>query len=258
MPTLTEEILSIIETEQKKQRANKKFAEKLNCVNNIIQLKLQLNTPDTQRSIYKNIKEYLKFYIKALDEKGYEYDQLNWTKVIDLLSNVNKKWKLRLLAYFERILKIGGHSDDLNRCKCEYTKTKIGVLYDEISEEQNIFKRIFICIINLLKITIHATSINVFSICTSIIIFVAVFYVALLPAPVPWMSIFNINYITHTGNFMLDHLINTLACLFDIEIGFTIHPKNVIAIVIEIIAKVIFIVVLLNYFIKQIMHRMSL
>lgn len=97
-----------------KERINKSTTnyEKLNHLNNYIQLKINCEKYKTDVTIYGDIKDYLVCYYRASEEKVYGYYDVTKDKILDKINIVNLSEQINLLNFIQRIIKLDGQERD--------------------------------------------------------------------------------------------------------------------------------------------------
>jgi hypothetical protein len=207
----------------------------------IIQLKA-LKPNLYERTIYQDSKLFISTYISSIEERDLGYDIINTDKInrcINFINNVDEKY--RLLNYAHRILKNNNYEEESIIIKNSLNKIKTKLLVDS----KYYFGKYF-------HILMHLSSYSFWTLSLTIVSLFFITYIVLLPAPFENCSIFIITYKTYSTNFLVNHFINLISCLFDVNGNCQIATSSVVGVLLMIFIKLLYIVFIANYFYQKI------
>lgn len=211
--------------------------ERLHLINCIIQLKLILhqNSPE---HIYKDLKKWIKAYCETTEVDRYGYDQIDIDIVLRRISPLPTEQKISFLKYSGReLMKIHDLENYqaienlINRNEFKHLKEKLSL-------------------INFLKIILIYPTLNIKSLLFSFIIIFIGCNLLLLPSPSEWMETFEFSKNNYSDNFLLNHIINVLCVLFDLNPETYVKPTKPIGVILGVFFKSIFLLLVINYLFK--------
>lgn len=209
--------------------------DKFHSLNNIISLKKLINY-NGHDSIYLDFKRYLRLYIEAVENKDSGYDNVDVLRVSTKLSGIVILDQISLLKFFKKILLTNGYTDEANECEQAIHKLKISFYQANKS-----FK-------NYCKLIALWSSVSVSRLIVLLFTFYVITSLFLMPAYFESLEFFKINYADLSSNNLINHLLNILTLFFDLESNcIKIEANNGFAIILIILAKVIYITVLINF-----------
>jgi hypothetical protein len=245
-PEIVNEIDSKIDLELDKINEAQTFLEKFEFQNNLIQLKLSTGQVKHKSDIYLDIKHFIHFYIKSLDERRNNYDELQIKKIYDYLKDLSSEEKIKLISYLIRQLKIHGYDELIERCELDLRKEKF----------QHYCKKFSVR--HLLSIIYLATTYNVLTILISVIGIYIVGVLLLLPAPNWSPELVRIEYHQYTDFFLVNHLLNVGGSILDLSDDFKVVPLNTGGFFLCFLGKLACIILVVNILIKQFEERIKL
>lgn len=222
------------------------YYQKLESQNSILQMKIHSGDASLISEVYVDIKYLIKYYIKSCEEKQHGYDDIDMTKIFSYVDILNIEQKAKVLAYLRRMLILNGFEDEKEMCEntlsdvnCELYLKKISVI--------NVLKFLYIKSTNKIPITL-----------ASLILSFLIFYVVLLPTKIKYFQLFEIEYVKVSNIFWLNHFINLLFGLLQIDDDFKVKPLNWIGGFLVVFAKLLFVLLIINVLIKGISSKLKL
>lgn len=216
---------------------------KLESINTIIQVKSTSDLDRHYKDLYGDVKKLVVYYIKAIDEKKYEYDFVNQTYLLDILNIFKEKEKIALYDFLIRKLKLNGLDDEVPFFICEKRKNEIVLLYQKLP------KTVF-------KLFSKVLTYNILSICSTILLSYLAFFVILLPSSNS-IILFKINYNNINSNFWINHFCNCLLAIFGLNSENFIEPLNTMGVFVLVIGKLLFILLILNICIDKFIENIK-
>jgi len=222
-------------------RDNITVKNKCNILNNIIELKLKNESyKNSGQQISKDFKLYFKNLVLLEEDTSTLYDSIKLNKIKDQLKKVEFNQQLDLLRYFKRKLKIAGYESYYSSvAEIEYD-LKIDFYKNKWYHPKNLYNLILTYPLNGLK-----------NICICLFLTYLLFSLFTLPAFHDSLGLFDIEYHKYSNNYIINHFANTLGFLFGFDSDFSITPVNVLALLLSIAVKAIFIIVVLNVLINK-------
>lgn len=202
---------------------------------NIIHVKAKFKI-DNKESLYVDAKKFVKAYLNAIDNEDFGYDQIQISKIIEISNYLDIKQKLSFLYSVNRLLQAKGFDFDILSKEIIETETTVAW------QDGHWFKSIRLWISSsLIKLLIVY------------LFYIVVVGVILLPAPLPWMSLFDITMQDYSSNAFLNHCTNTLALITGNDaIAPQVIPNGIIGMIIYCIGIVAFYLVFVNYVFRKI------
>jgi hypothetical protein len=219
--------------------------EKMELINAILQLKLSLGSDSYKEEIYVDIKDFINYYIKALDERKYQYDVLNHEKIFYYLEKVELLKRINLLNYLIRNLKLNGYEDSIPESEKLLKKS-------ELLCSLTAFKRK-----NIFKVLYLITTYNVWTVLLSFFVLFAISALLLLPAPSWSTALVTVEYHQYSSNFRFNHLLNVMAGPFDISDQFKVLPLNWGGFLLCISGKILFLTIIFNVLAKHLEEKIK-
>lgn len=214
-----------------------RYSYKQNCqiLYNIIHVKARLKI-DYNESLYIDAKKFVKAYLNAIDNEDFGYDHIQITKIIDISNCLDIKQKLFFLYNVNRLLQVKGF--DTNILSKEIVETETTVAWRE--KHWFIFIRLWLSS-SLIKLVIVY------------FFYILIVGVILLPAPFPWMSLFDISMHNYSSNAFLNHCSNTLALITGNDIiAPQVVPNGFVGMIVYCVGVVAFYLVFVNYVFRKI------
>jgi hypothetical protein len=163
---------------------------------NLIKAKSILEASDYKRSLYVDVKKFVESYIKSVDAEDYGYDSVNLSK-IEEAANVLDYWpKLSVLLMTRRMLLVRG-----------YDVEELHAIIDELDCKIAKSERRYLRFIMLWM------SHKWWTLLISYVLYIAVIFVVLLPAPIKEMVMFQVEKKDFCNSSLLNHLGNVMALL---------------------------------------------
>ena len=228
---------SKIESETAKLDACNAAYEKLNIYNNIIQIKSL--DDELKKNLFYEVKQYLRYTIEAIEEKAYQYYELNRFQIEKTINLLPIAEQLNLIRYFERELKNHGFEENLTWLKTLIKKKKIAYLWQE-----NSYKAIP-------SIVAEASTYNLYCGISTLVVLFFIYTTVLFPAPCKWMECFDSKFVSYTESLPGNIIINSLLSFCSIDSDFDFNPINLKGVLILIVLKLIIIIVILNYIFQE-------
>lgn len=244
LTTMKDEIIKLISDEISQLKTASTNGEKLDRINNILQIKLNSEIDELKSDIYIDVKNFINYYIIALEEKKYFYDEFDSNKINDYLKLFELKQKCSLLKFTIRHLKIMGFEDKIKEFELALHKNEF------LIEWKNFGIKNFFKVIYLATVYNYITILSALALC---FILKAVIY---LPAPAGWPVLFDLHYYKLNDNKFLNHLGNILLSIFDVqELPSFVTPLNIWGSVLYVLGKCFFILIVINILIDQLTKR---
>jgi len=217
--------------------------EKLNHINNVINLKLML-TDGNDPTIYGDIKEFLELYVKSTEEKAYGYYELDQKKIFKLVSLVSIEQRINLLNYLNRILKLNAVENNYKWVNKELRRIKLLFFWENRS------------IKNIIKLIYYLATFNILTLLLTIFILYLFYSILLLPAPYNDFVVFKSVFVNYSNNKILNNFLNTSMSFCNIESTFKINPINFRGVVLELFIKLSLFVLVLGFLTEELKKRL--
>lgn len=231
---MTEEIKEYIDGQYSLLKRYKHNANK-QILYNIIYAKHKYGIDDYKQSLYLDIKKFVQSYITAADNEDYGYDEIQLSKIEEVVKLLEVKQRLSILCLVRRLFVMRGYdTDDLSFI---ITKTEISASFAAHSWFRGI--RIWLGA-SLLRVTLVY------------LFYVIVLCLVLLPAPYRWMGLFEVTMNQYCSNFFFNHIANVLGLISGSDdISPTIIPANFVGMVVFSLSKLLFYLIFINYILKK-------
>lgn len=212
----------------------------------IIQIKSEcVNVRNYKKSIYLDIKYFIKYYVNSVEKKDYGYDQLNIQKLINAIDASNRdKERYELAIYASRQINLNGYEKELNEFKNYKDSCKTKSLRHSKSINDKLRLLSHLCSYNLKVITIILFTIFL----VSNLIF--------LPAKYEVFELFHLHYRNYSDSFYLNHMLNLVTITFGLENDNIITPLNWLGVIILALLKSIYILLIVNYLYQKVLNIM--
>lgn len=217
-------------------------SEGVSMLYNLILLK---GSTQDKNALYKLSKKFFKFYIEVIKNSNYGYDTFNFTKVKNVLNQMDLKSQASILQFV-----ISNMTKELP----EYEKDWF------ICEKNKIQLKDLICnfqIKNFLKIIALFSGLNFYSLLFTLVFIFIFVSVILLPAKFESCQLFEIKYDNYCTDFYGNHFLNILTLFADFDNDFKIKPLSWFATILMIIAKITFITIIVNFIYVRITDKMT-
>lgn len=245
--TNKEELLELIRTETGSYNNANTFHEKMERMNNIIQIKGSLISSGdlTTNELYQDVKRFLKDYTLSIDEGKYGYDSLDINPIIKYLDYFEQKEQIALAKYLMRILYLNGFEAEYE--KIETYKNRIEINYCLSNKPY----------LHLIKILYLFTTFNIYTIGGTVLLIILGASFLFLPAP-EWSSpIFNIDTLPLCKNVFLNNLLNFIGSILNVHDGFKINPLNSTGIIVLILGKLFIVIFVINILVKEFNNKIK-
>lgn len=229
----------VLSCKDKLKREGLSKSEKLEVYQTIISLKRMLIDLGQNHSLYNDYKNFILLYLEAKEEKDFQYDDINLKILVSKLQGIDPERKLKLLNYLNSKLKITGHDYLCESCKEYIHECELNVPFDKKSVKA------------WMKYILLLSSVSLKHILISLLLLYVIFVIILLPAPLPFMELFKVQYKDFSNYFIVNHLFNVLRLLFDFEKSMEVMPINWIGVILAILGKVIFITLIAHFLVKK-------
>lgn len=189
------------------------------------------------QGLYKDIKLFITFHIRSLDDLDYGYDCFNRQKInkcLDYLESYEERYEICL--FLKRQL---NHFEIEEEAKYFH---KIAHQNETKILKKN--KRYFKYLLNL--------STNSFmNIMLTILLIIVINIIIFLPAPINSFEIIKIEYENYSDSFILNHYTNVLCNIFGLTSNFKVSPNSLSGIILLGVIKIIYATILINYLYKK-------
>lgn len=217
------------------------YSDKSQILYTIIELKYDANLVGYRNSLYLDIKKFLFFYLESKKIKDYGYDELCIDKIIRIILFLPIEQQIRILLYTKSMLK--KNYDEVEWIENIINSTKI-----------NLYKKNHNVIMWVLSYITH----NLLRMCLSILLIILITGIFLLPAFIPNLSLYTIEYVDISSNFYINHFANIFALFFDIDIGVKINCLNLLSLSIYAIVKLLYFIIIGNFLFQKISAKISI
>ncbi|WP_271855975.1 hypothetical protein [Patiriisocius marinus] len=203
----------------------------------IIQLKsLNKDLIQYKRPLYLDVKEFISSYIISVERKDFGYDQLNISKLIQVIEYVDDVQEKSALSIFViRHLNTNSLEDELSDFNIYYNTVKTQFLK---SQSKFSFK---------LKLLSHLCSYNIKTIMIIGLFGFILAYIIFLPAQFEIFEIFKINYKDYSHHYYWNHFLNIVSSLLDLEETKIIQPINTAGVILLSFLKLTYITFIVNF-----------
>lgn len=205
---------------------------------NLICLKNQIDVDN-----YVDAKKFIFHYLQYLIDEKYGYDDFNYLKIEQMLLYLNKAGRVTILEYLYREFKV--NSLDIDQKWYEKVKSKYQI--KAILESKISIKYLQIL---PLWLTVKISRLICFIIATFILLLLF-----LLPAPSPFMELFDITYHSYYDSFFGNHIANVLTLFFDLDNDLKISPLNFYGILLIGLVKTVYTLLFVNYLYLKVIDR---
>ncbi len=214
----------------------------------LIQLKSKhMDCIGDNRTIYLDIKEFIKVYVESRESRDLGYDILDLKKVISAIISTNSHTeRFQLATYAHRLLSNFGFEEEAKAAHCFLLKQKTANIRNS---KWRLGK--------YLRYVLHLTSLSFGSICFTLALLLTFASTILLPAPAESMVLFDVEYTKYLDVPLADHLMNIVLYCLDLSDGLSVVPKSLGGILILIIFKGFYILFIINYLYTKIIESIN-
>lgn len=240
-------IVSLISNENELIIKANSNCEKLDRVNNILQLKIHSSIPELESDIYINVKNFILYYTYAIEEKQYYYDEFDEEKIFNYLNLFGVDQKCSLLQFTIRHLKIIGLDKKIKIFENEFNKCEFLKEWSKLNH-RNFFKVLYL-----------ATVYNHITIFFSLLFCFIAKVVIYLPAPDGWPILFELHYVDVSNVQILNHIGNVLLSIFNVQENPSfVTPTSLTGAIVFVLGKCFFILIVINILIDQLIKRFKM
>ncbi|MGO4293588.1 hypothetical protein [Chitinophaga sp. RAB17] len=196
------------------ENTNNNLADRASILYNLIAV---LSNEGLKRDLYLYVKKFIILYLDSIEDKTYGYDTLDKTKITSLLVLLTVDEQLGLLKYLRRNLR-KRHFDDLWD---QFAKTEFRLKIQGVQGSTYWYFNPW-C---LLKVLYYRALNSISYMIILLLVILVIQIIILLPNPgTIWPSIFSLEYMPISDNFLLNHTCNVFLKLFEVDSDFKIKP----------------------------------
>lgn len=232
-----------IANEELKLEQSVSINEKIGILYNLI---IFNNSILKNKDNYKNIKKLIGYCIEQIKISDYGYDTINYNKLNTVLIFLGYKEQIAIYKYSLSTLK-----RELPEHDTEWFLNKLNRA--EINDI--LCNRKFI---KYPKAIFLIASTDLKSLLIILLLFIGVVYLVLLPSHYSSLAIFNITYENYSSNFYVNHMLNILSLFSDLDNDFKIVSINGLGLLEIILAKIIFLLLIVNFIYKKVSDKISI
>jgi hypothetical protein len=241
---MTEGIKKFINEEELKLKVLVSHSDRMCLLGSIINLKLELRKiGNNDVNIYLDLKSFIKENVHAIDEREFEYDDINKSFISNIIKHLPIRQRLRILKYLKKEITSHGYTDTLNWCINEIRNIEYLISF----EDRDYFKWI--------TYKIAASPLNIVFFILVIILFCSA---VLLPAPTDKMATFSMVYDTYCNSYIGNHLLNVICIILGSAKDGKVVPISPVGVIGIVVGKIILIIIVVNFLIKELERRMDL
>lgn len=236
------ELNHLLVKEESRYRGANTSIEKIGILYNLILLRNHIK--DTSKN-YREIKQFIEVYIEVIKTENYGYDEINQSKIKQLIQLLPLKERLSALQYAIIVMTRELPEYDKTWIIDEKKSTEINYIFKE--KRYNLFVKGFFLFVGM-------NFIRVFFV---LFCFIMLVNIILLPAPYECFSVFILKYEYYSELFILNHFLNVLSLICDIDNDFTITPTNWVGILLIILGKIFFVLIFVNFLYLKITEKIA-
>lgn len=214
---------------------------KLNIINTIISIKREnIDLMNHNLNYSVDVKKYMNVLCSLEETTPVNYDNIKITQFEQVLEVLNFRDRISLLNYFLRQLRNHNFEDEI--IKCQKLKTRITFKH-RIKKWYNP-KNAFLLIADF-------PTYSLVLLMTSILFIFIIYFVFTLPAIAPIFIFYKVEYSKFSDSFLLNHLLNTISGILQLDTDFRVKPINYKGIILSIVAKIAFFMIVTNYLLSK-------
>jgi len=242
---MLEELRNLIEKEQQVLNSINSQNDKMEHINNIIQIKLQIKNkfPQERIDIYTDLKEFIKSYLFSREENKFGYDKLDFSLIYKYINELNLNERVNILKFTHRLLVQNSYEEESKEIETKLNHTEI-----KYCLKNNFLKNFF-------KLFYLLSTYNIFTIVTIIFFIIFIGWLMLLPAPGWSVQIFKTEMSNYSNNIALNTLLNMLNGLLEIDNNFKVIPINIFSAFFLLVSKFFIIIFVINILIKELTNK---
>jgi len=221
------------------------YAEHFFRINNIIEVKNQLNYINENLSLYSDLKTLVKLYFTKLESSSYGYDTFRLDLIISKIKYTPTSQQIELLFFLKRLLIDNEYFELIRDCEKEINKAKLENYKSTFSYTK---PKTYI---NVLKMILLWSSLSIFNLLFSLAIMYVLSFIVFLPAPYGFMEVFKVQYINFSDNYLSNHALNLLSFLFDLSNKMIITSNCWYGLLGIILGKILYIILIINFVLKE-------
>lgn len=192
------------------------------------------------RSLYIDVKNFITQHLKSFDTEDYGYDIPNKDKLITAINTLPIREQLVMCRYTEKLYESYYY-------KTDFLEKKINRLRMQIAWEEKRYGTFFL----------RLSAQNMWTLLASYVIFLAVVFVVLLPAPFEWMRILHVEPYDFKLNPFMNHIMNTMAMIIGDDYAPKITPYGLRGMILIIIGNILFYLLIGNFVVKKLIDLFS-
>jgi hypothetical protein len=227
------EVESIITDCEKEVANSASIKTKLESINTIVQIKSTSDKVLYYNELYRDVKKLIIFYLKAIDERKYEYDYVNKNYLVNILNIFKDNEKIALLNFLLRKLKVEGLEDEKEFFGHEKRKVELALLRNQLPS-------------SFFKLSSKLITYNLGSIFFTIVASYFIYSAILLPAPSYFPALFEVKYEHVSDDFVLNHFCNTLLSIVGSNSEDFIKPLNLFGSIVLVLGRLFFLLLILK------------
>lgn len=211
--------------------------KRVNLIYSLIQLKKNSENSEIIKTIYVDVKLFIKTYIKSIENRDCGYDLLQPLKILTAINYVNNlNDRFNLLTYAYRNLKINEFESESDFIKDEINKTKTKIL----NSKRKYFSSL-----------IHQCSYDLKSIAITVLTLFLFTNLILWPAPYKFMEVYEITYANYSSNFSVNHILNIIAKIGGVNDSFNVEINSIIGLFFLLLIKLLYIIFIVNFLFEK-------
>jgi len=200
---------------------------------------------------FRDVKIIFDLYSQTFQLKGFNYNELNENNIKELIKPFNDFQQKELLAFLIDSLIKNGNTQHSNNFKNLLIKIEIKCCLLDIGSGKKIIR-------NLLLLIQKTSSYNILSLFSCIMIYISFSCIIYSQAPYPWMQLFDVKPVQITESSFLNHIGNVIFYIFDFDSKMEIVPTNFFGVFVMVFLKCFFILVIVNFIIKETLNKLRI
>jgi len=230
----------ILEEEYAKLGGEITSKNRVNIINNIIEIKLISETHNYIRDISKDFKYLFKELSILSDTAASGYDHIDFEKIKSQLSNISFEKQIVLLNYFSRKLKNEGLDNEVVLVQNIIYKSKVKEYSSNICNLKNIGS----------LITLFPTH-SIKNVVLTLLILFSLFCLITSPIVLNLTNLFEFTYHKYSEYVFINHLVNSLAFTFGVNENIELTPVGIPGTITSIIVKILFFIFVVNILLNK-------
>lgn len=236
-------ISEIIQLEEKKLYGDISPSYGLNVLYNLMLIK---NKNGQIKGNYKDFKKFIEYYIEVVKLSDYGYDNLNHSKIEKLLNLLNYEEQISALNYAISVSVRELPEHDKDWFIQRKHKAEIANIFNKKIYKHYLRGCMLYCGSSLSRLILLVLG------------FIILVTIVLLPASNPRFILFNIEYDNYSRFFFLNHFLNIISHLTDLDNDFKITPVNWFGLCLLILGKLLFIFIVVNFIYRKISDKLNI